>query len=213
MADNFSPVRRTLIRLAIVIVVLVSLSILCLATGRQISLALDRLKTVEIKSMPIKSIVYQGNGSGGLLHIDDLELSLNASSPGELQVNVGTTKDNQLALSFAAKVFPFGPVRSTSEGENLAADPPTSDHATISIRHSAVAWPTPFGTNFMTGHSPSWKRHMYYRIAWDKSDGRKLEMLWRYEQYFYGTDGWTNGFMTHEGSTGLIRVEISSDAR
>jgi hypothetical protein len=213
MADNFSPVRRTLIRLAVIIVILVSLSILWLAAGRQISLAADRFKTVEIKLTPIKAILYEGNGSDGTLHVDDLDLSLNASGPGELQVNIGTTKDNQLALSFAGKVFPFGSVRSTAEGENLATDVPASDHATVSIRHSAIAWPTPFETNFMTGHSPSWKRHMYYQITWEQSDGRKLEMLWRYEQYFYRTDGWANGFMTHEGSTGLIRVEISSDAR
>jgi hypothetical protein len=189
------------------------MSILWLTAGRQISLAIDRFKTVETKSTPIKTIVYEGNGSGGVLHVDDRDLSLNASGPGELQVNVGTTKDNQLALSFAGKVFPFGAARSTSEGENLAADTPAGDSATISIGQSAVAWPTPFEFNFMTGHSPSWKRHMYYRLAWDKSDGRKLEMLWRYEQYFYGTDGWTNGFMTHEGSTGLIRVDISTAVR
>lgn len=189
------------------------MSILWLNAGRQISFAADRFKTIETRSTPIKAILYEGNGSGGILHVDDLDLSLNASGPGELQVNIGTTKDNQLALSFAEKVFPFGPVRSASEDENLAADVPASDHATVSIRHSALAWPTPFETNFMTGHSPSWKRHTYYRIAWDKSDGQKLELLWRYEQYFYGTDGWANGFMTHEGSTGLIRVEISTAVR
>jgi hypothetical protein len=206
-------VRKILLILTIVVVVVAALSISWIAAGCQISLFVDRFGTVEARSTAIKSIIYEGNGSGGILHADDLELSLNASGPSELQVNIGTTKDNQLALSFAGKVFPFGPVRSTSEGENLAADVPASDHATVSIRHSVVGWPTPFKTNFMTGHSPSWKRHTYYRIAWDKSDGQKLEMLWRYEQYFYSTDGWANGFMTHEGSTGLIRVEISGATR
>ena len=41
-----------------------------------------------------------------------------------------------------------------------------------------------------------------------KDVGAKLEILWRYEQYFYSGDGWANGFMTREGSTGLIRVDI-----
>jgi hypothetical protein len=60
----------------------------------------------------------------------------------------------------------------------------------------------------MSGHSPSSKRHMYYRFLWRKYDGAELEMLWRYEQYFYGSDGWASGFMTREGSTGLLRAQI-----
>ncbi len=70
----------------------------------------------------------------------------------------------------------------------------------------------------MTGHSPSWKQHRYYQLIWKKPSGAKLEMLWRYEQYFYPGDGWGSGFMTCQGfhayegdvhsSTGLIRVDI-----
>ena len=205
--------RRTLIGLAIIIVVLVSLSISWIFGGRQISLVIDRFKTVETRSTPIKAIVYEGNGSGGILHADDLELGLNASGPGELQVNIGTTKDNQLALSFAGKVFPFGPVRSTSEGENLATDVLASDHAAISIRHGAVAWPTPFDFNCMTGQSPTWRRHLYYKLNWEKPNGSRLEMLWRYEEYFYSGNGWMNPGMSYEKSTGLIRVEISNGVR
>jgi len=33
-------------------------------------------------------------------------------------------------------------------------------------------------------------------------------MLWRYEQYFYPHTGWGSGFMTRQGSTGLIRIDI-----
>jgi hypothetical protein len=33
-------------------------------------------------------------------------------------------------------------------------------------------------------------------------------MLWRYEQYFYSDNGWAGGFMTREGSTGLIKLDI-----
>jgi hypothetical protein len=33
-------------------------------------------------------------------------------------------------------------------------------------------------------------------------------MLWRYEQYFYPTSGWSSGFMTRENSTGLVRVDV-----
>ena len=65
-----------------------------------------------------------------------------------------------------------------------------------------------FDFNFMTGHAPSWKRHRYHQLVWTKRSGAKLEMLWRYEQYFYPTDGWAAGNMTREGNTGLIKAEI-----
>jgi hypothetical protein len=51
------------------------------------------------------------------------------------------------------------------------------------------------------------------RTSLEKNTGATLDMIWRYEQFFYGQqlipgDGWGNGFMTHEGSTGLIQVAI-----
>jgi len=123
---------------------------------------------------------------------------------------IGMTKDNQFALASAGKVFAFGPLASAGEntGDRLATAPPASDDASIVVRRSVLSWPTPFDFNFMTGQSPSWKRHIYYQLHWKKSSGPKLEMLWRYEQYFYPGNGWASGFMRHEGSTGLIRVEI-----
>jgi len=54
---------------------------------------------------------------------------------------------------------------------------------------------------------------MYYELRWKKPSGAILDMLWRYEQPFYGQQlvpggGWGSGFGVHEGSTGLVRVEI-----
>jgi len=69
-----------------------------------------------------------------------------------------------------------------------------------------MSWPTPLAFNFMTGHSPSWKRHNYYELVWQKQNGSRLKMVWRYEQYFY--DSWASGFMVRDGITGLIRAEI-----
>ena len=76
----------------------------------------------------------------------------------------------------------------------------------LQIERSMLSWPTPLEINFMSGHSPSWKRHLYYRLVWEKSDGGRLEMVWRYEQYFY--EDWASGFMTRAGTTGLIHVDI-----
>jgi len=196
--------RKILITLAVLIAVVIAFLATWIFYGHQISLLLDRFGTIEMTSARINSIAYQGNGTGGILHVNDLELSLNdRNGPAP---SIGTTKNDQLALADRGKVFAFGPVR--TEAENLATVPPAGDDASIEIRRSILNWPTPFELNFMTGHSPSWKRHLYYRVRWKKSSGTNLEMLWRYEQYFYPGNGWASGFMTHQGSTGLIRVDI-----
>jgi hypothetical protein len=196
--------RKILITLAIVVAFVVAIFATWIFGGRQISLFVDRVGTIEMASARINSIAYEGSGTGGILHVGDLALSLNdRNGPAP---SMGTTKNDQLGLADQGKVFAFGPPR--SEAESLAAVPPAGDDAFIEIRRSILSWPTPFEVNFMTGHSPSWKRHLYYRVLWKKSSGTKLEMLWRYEQYFYPDSGWANGFMTREGSTGLIRVDI-----
>jgi len=197
--------RKILIALAILIAFFIAVLATWIFGGRQISLFLDRFGTIEMTSARINSIAYEGSGTGGILHINDLGLSLNdRNGPTP---SVGTTKNDQLALADRGNVFAFGPVR--TETEKLATVPPVGDDAFIEIRRSVLSWPTPFEVNFMTGHSPSWKRHLYYRLVWKKPSGANLEMLWRYEQYFYPGNGWASGFMTREGSTGLIQVAIN----
>ena len=196
--------RKILITLAVLIAVVIVFLATWSFYGHQISLLLDRFGTIQMTSARINSIAYQGNGTGGSLHVNDLELSLNdRNGPAP---SIGTTKNDQLALAEREKVFAFGPVR--TEADSLATVPPAGDDASIEIRRSILNWPTPFEVNFMTGKSPSWKRHIYYEIRWKKSSGANLEMLWRYEQFFYPGNGWGSGFMTREGSTGLIRVNM-----
>jgi hypothetical protein len=197
--------RKLLITLGILIVFVVAILATWIFGGRQISLFLDRFGTIETTSNRVNSLVYEGNGTGGILRINDLGLSLNDRN--DPAPNIGTTKNDQVGLAIGGKVFPFGPAR--SEAENLGVVPPTGDDAFIEIRRNILSWPTPFELNFMTSQSPSWKRHLYYRLLWKKSSGAKLEMLWRYEQYFYPGNGWASGFMTQEGSTGLIQVTIN----
>lgn len=201
--------RRILILLATLAVGAVVLAALWTFKGREISSFVDRYWTVETGSAPIQSIGYEGSGSGGVLFVNGVSLSLNDLRP-DLSLSVGSTKDNQLALASRGKVFPFGPLKSASEdtGEHLATVPPAGDQAFLATRHSVLSWPTLFDLNFMTGRSPSWKRHSYQEIRWTKSSGVKLQMLWRYEQFFYPDNGWTSGSMTRESSTGLIRVDI-----
>jgi len=201
--------RRILILLAIFVVISAAFAALWIFRGREISSFVDRYWTVETGAAPIQSIRYEGSGTGGILIINDVSLSLNDVKPG-LSLSVGSTKDNQLALATSGKVFPLGPLTSTSEDpvEHLATARPPGDQAFLATRHSGLSWPTPFDMNLMTGQSPSWKRHIYQEIRWKKSSGAKLHMLWRYEQFFYPGNGWTSGLMTREGSTGLILVDI-----
>ena len=201
--------RRMLMLLVIVVAGAATFAALWIFRGREISSFIDRYWTVETQSVPIQSIAYEGSGSGGILICNGVSLSLNDVRP-DLSLSVGSTKDNQLALATSSKVFPFGRLTSTSEntGERLATVPPLGDQAFLAIRHSVLSWPTPLDLNFMTGQSPSWKRHIYYEIRWKKSSGANLEMLWRYEQFLYQGDGWASGFMTRQGSTGLIRIEM-----
>ena len=201
--------RRILILLMIFAVSAAALAALWIFRGREISSFTDRYWTVETKSAPIRSIAYEGNGTGGMLICDGVTFSLNEATPG-LSLSVGSTKDDQLALASGGKVFPLGPLKSASEDtpERLATAPSSGDQALVITRHSILCWPTPFDINLMTGQSPSWKRNIYNEILWKKSAGENLQMLWRYEQFFYPGNGWVGGLMTREGSTGLIRVQI-----
>jgi hypothetical protein len=201
--------RKILIAIALGTTTVAALLALWIFRGSEISSFIDRYWTVETASTPIQSITYQGSGTGGTLIVNDFSLSLNDVSLA-LSLSVGSTKDNQFALASTGKVFPFGPLTSTVEntGDNLHTVVPAADQAFLATRHSVLSWPTLFDLNFMTGQSPSWKRHSYYEIRWHKSSGATLEMLWRYEQFFYPGKGWGNGFMTREGSTGLVRIDI-----
>ncbi len=198
-------------KILIALLIVIALSVLWLFRGRDLSMFVDRFRTIETSSRPIKTLAYEGNGTGGLLHVEDLDLSLDEAELAGAQPNVGTTKEGQIALSFGGKVFQFGPAQPGTE--NLVTTTPPGDEVNISIHHSALAWPNFFEINFMTGKSPLWKRHIYQKLVWKKPTGAKLEMLWRYEQYFYPQDRWTEAFMTRPGSTGLIRVDISTTAR
>src|SRR6266576_409341 len=95
--------RRILITLGILVLFLIALSALWILRGREISLFIDRFGTIEIASTRINSIVYEGSGGGGILHINDLALSLNdKNGPSP---NIGTTKNDQLGLADRGKIF------------------------------------------------------------------------------------------------------------
>jgi len=208
-------VRKVLVTLGIIVICGVATLAGWIFGGRQASMFVDRFETNEIASVPIHSVAYEGSGTGGWITVNDVHLSLDDIINPKIAVSIGSTKDNQFAVASGGKVFALAPLMSTTErgGDFLAVVPQAGDEASLVTRHSPLSWPTPFDFNFMTGHSPSWKRHIYYELRWKKPSGATLDMVWRYEQPFYGQqlvpgDGWGSGFSVREGSTGLIRVEI-----
>ena len=214
MAHSLWIVRKVLLTLGILLICGVAILAGWIFGGRQISMFIDRFGTIEIASVPIHSVAYEGSGTGGWLTVNDVHLGLDDKNPN-IALSIGSTKDNQFALAGGGKVFALGPLKSTTEngGDYLAVVPQAADEAFLVTRRSALSWPTPFDFNFMSGHSPSWKRHMYYELRWKKPSGATLDVIWRYEQPFYGQqlvpgDGWGSGFSVHEGSTGLIRIDI-----
>src|SRR5437899_10381392 len=115
--------RKLLIILGI-LVLIVALLALWIFGGRQASMFIDRLGTIEIASVPIHSVAYEGSGTGGWLTVNDVHLSLDDANP-QIVLSLGSTKDNQFAVASGGKVFALGPLKSTEEnsGDYLAIVP------------------------------------------------------------------------------------------
>ena len=203
--------RRIVFRILLIVVSLVALDLIWIFGGRQIALGLDRLGTVEIERIPITELGYEGAASGGMFGVGSRTLSTAGPDNHPVPLSIVPDANNQLILFLSGKSFPLGDLLPASSQETAASftvRPEKNDEAVLIIRRSFLSWPTPFDFNFMTGHAPSWKQHRYHQIIWNKQSGPRLEMLWRHEQYFYPGEGWTDGSMTHEGATGLIRATI-----
>ncbi|MEY2564541.1 MAG: hypothetical protein QOH88_2734 [Verrucomicrobiota bacterium] len=204
--------RRAFFRIALLVVGLVAISLFWILGGRQLALFVDRFGTAEIARIPVTGLNYHGAGSGGTLFIEEKILTANGVDDRPFPLRIA--RDNgKLVLSISGRSFALGSLSFTSKGEGetdgygVLMD--SQDSAVLSERRSYLSWPTPFNFNFMTGHASSWRRLRYYELNWKKPDGSRLRMLWRYEQYFYPSFGWTEGSITSPGTTGLLTAEIN----
>src|SRR5262245_51355033 len=174
-----------------------------LFAGRRISMLLDWFTTIRLRTLPVSPL----SCSPGTIWFGDIPLSF-AKTP-ETEDDAVDCDSGRVIVSVGGRAFELGARRARGgAGFKFAPDP--GDQVSLMVDRSLLSWPTPFDLNLMTGHSPSWKRHLYYRLRWSKASGANLTMVWRYEQYFYDSDGWTDGFMTRGGSTGLIEARISN---
>jgi hypothetical protein len=216
--------RSFLIRGAVVLIIL---AVLWLFTARQLSLLIDRVFTVPLASLPATPLGWNGvhlqfgaapagvDGPKGGWNGDQLgtgahALDLEGPGPGYPAVATATVDtDNRLALSTLGHSLVLGSQVGALSGADgpiaaYAAEP--GDVASLTLERSWLSWPV-FELNFMTGRPPTWRRHLYYRLAWKKRSGARLDMLWRFEQGFYPADGWTAPG-SRDGATGLVRAEI-----
>ncbi len=196
---------------------------LWLFTARWGSLLIDRLYTPRLATLQANPVGWNGTylqfGSslpdtigpqgwdGPALLIGAHILDLSGPAPDYTQVAaLRVDARDRLVLEKDGRNFVFGSRSGALPGADelvpaFAADP--GDVTSLTIERSLLSWPTPFDFNFMTGQSPSWRRHLYYRLSWRKAAGARLELTWRFEQGFNAVNGWRAA-----GQGGLMRVAI-----
>ena len=200
--------RSALILAAVVVIGTVAVG---LSAGRQVVLLVDRLATRRAEALPARPFTY----APGMMEIGDygLETTLLNGQPADLHAEVDA--GGGLTLRAGGKAFPLGTrigPPDVSGRPDIPVAPEPGDEVHFTVARSLLSWPTPFAVNFMTGHSPSWRRNLYYRLTWRKPSGLALDVVWRYEQWFYPVDGWGGGYMTQEGTTGLVDLRIVAAA-
>lgn len=112
----------------------------------------------------------------------------------------------RLVLRHDGKSFVLGSRAGMLSGDDgvipaFAAGP--GDTTSVVVEHSLFSWPTAREVNWMTGHSPSWQRYLYYRLSWQKPSGERLSIVWQNRQDYYPVDGWGG-----RGASESIRIEI-----
>ena len=178
--------------------------------GRSLSMFVDRIHTVQIENQAVTEFGLE-DAAGGMIWINGMPMNTAMPDNRAFPMTIGMDAQGRFAVTINGKSLALGsPADHTESSAGVVIRPEPADHVTFSISRSFISWPTPFDFNFMTGHSPSWKRHLYYRLLWQKPDGANLEMLWRYQRSYYSSDRWASGFMTHEGSTGLLQASVEN---
>ena len=189
------------------LIVALFLAIVWLRAGRQITLLLDHVATVGVRSLPVSPLRYDGGG----FRIGGLSLTFGATNNLRFPLALASDTSSRVILSAGGRSFTLGPRTNpvdTSGRVDIDFIPDPSDNLSLTVGRSPLSWPTPFEYHFMGGPSPWWKRYVYYRLAWKKPSGAKLEMRWRYEQQFYSAKSWSAPLMMWNGQTGLLSVDI-----
>jgi hypothetical protein len=180
-----------------------------LFAGRQLVLLLDRIATGPAETLPVGAYVYWPPG----LKIGDTTMYLSGLDGNPVDIRYDVDAAGRLTLRALGKAFPLGtrigPLPTHGRPDiPFAAD--DGDEVVFSRDRSLIAWPTPFEMNWMTGHSPNWRRNLYYRLHWHKRSGESFDLVWRFEEGLYREPGWSEA--SRLGTTGLIDYSIIGPA-
>src|SRR3984893_12823169 len=107
--------RKILLTLLLLVLLAASIALLWISKGKEISNLIDGYRTVETRSEQIRSVSYEGTGTGGALNVNQILLSLNDAVAAVAAPSIGSTKDGQLGLASGGKVFPLGQLTKESE--------------------------------------------------------------------------------------------------
>jgi hypothetical protein len=196
-------------RVLLVIVAAIGIAVALLSAARTLTLLVDRTASIRVESAIASPIGWDG----AALRIGARRFDLQApdyTRAAEVHVDDG----GRLVLTKAGQSFVLGSraglLPDEGDGGVPAFAAESGDETSFTVERSWLGWPTPFELNVMTGRSASWRRAVYYRLGWTKRSGAHLDMVWRYEQWFY--DDWASPYMTRESWSGLARVDIRSAA-
>ena len=196
-----------MIRTAILVLTsVVALAVVWLAAGRRIALLLDGIVTGPAVSLPVEPLVYDGGGFviGGR--------SMTFAATNNLRGDTDAVLDSSGRVVFTTghDTFVMGVLTAPSPSgrPDFHFQRETGDEVSLTECRSLLPWPTPFQINWLGGSSPSLKQYVYYRLAWKKPSGARLEMRWRFERDYYSGKGWTEALMMWNSQTGLLSVKI-----
>lgn len=171
--STIPAMRKILLRSAAVAGCFVILILSWIFGGEKISLFVDRFKTIPIASLPVSPLIFEELGMPGSLQIGSLPMSTGMPNYKRFPLQLTANASQHLVLLSHGKSFALGPIApgGTTSGSGIAFLPEDSDKVSFVTERSLLSWLTPFDFNFMTGQSPSWKRHLYYRLTWIKPSG------------------------------------------
>jgi hypothetical protein len=182
-----------------------------------VALAFDTLATQQIEERDLPSVAWNDLYLVANGHVLDLDLPDKPSVSARIRAAPG----GPLVLADKGERIVLGRRTSSVISNQETIKPATvfarepGDRLFLSVERSWLEWPTFFMTNYMTGNSTTWRRYKYYRLTLRKASGLSVEMLWRYEEFYYPSDhAWINSDKlceTDEPACGLVRVRV--DAR
>ncbi len=194
----------------LVLVAAVAAFVLWYVAARPLALATESVSAEVLATPHIDKIGWNGT----YLRLNDRIRGLTGSNDvAILQLSVDSA--HRLVATAGGRTIELGaqsPVPLPDDNETIPAfAPDPGDRITFTQTRGRIAWPSWFATNYMTGNTPSWKRFVTDRLVWTKPSGATLTLLWRYEEYYYESEGhWMGADMVGPDSCGLVQADIAA---